>query len=191
MGTFSLRRTAIAALFACALPSAVDAASLVGNTINAEYRYPDFATTYCSGPGCFTPNPFLVGPGVESISLFGFTVDFDASSLTIVLPSATSGFSTQYINAAFNGPVFSVALGNPFGSIVSVSGLDLARVLLQGGELYLNFQGITFANDHVITVTLDNVAAVPVPAALPLFATGLAGLGWLARRKKRQTSAAA
>jgi hypothetical protein len=27
--------------------------------------------------------------------------------------------------------------------------------------------------------------AVPLPAALPLFASGLAGLGWLARRRKR------
>ena len=33
-------------------------------------------------------------------------------------------------------------------------------------------------------------AAVPVPAALPLFASGLAGLGWLARRKKRQQATA-
>ena len=28
-------------------------------------------------------------------------------------------------------------------------------------------------------------SAVPLPAALPLFASGLAGLGWLSRRKKR------
>lgn len=36
---------------------------------------------------------------------------------------------------------------------------------------------------------LDNInATVPVPAALPLFATGLAGLGWLARRRKKQAA---
>jgi hypothetical protein len=32
------------------------------------------------------------------------------------------------------------------------------------------------------------VAAVPLPAALPLFATGLAGLGWLARRRRKQAA---
>jgi hypothetical protein len=32
------------------------------------------------------------------------------------------------------------------------------------------------------------VSAVPLPAALPLFASGLAGLGWLSRRKRKQAA---
>jgi hypothetical protein len=32
-------------------------------------------------------------------------------------------------------------------------------------------------------------SAVPVPGALSLFATGLAGLGWFARRRRKQTAA--
>lgn len=31
-------------------------------------------------------------------------------------------------------------------------------------------------------------AATPLPAALPMFATGLAGLGWLARRRRKQAA---
>ena len=34
------------------------------------------------------------------------------------------------------------------------------------------------------------ITAVPAPAALPLFASGLAGLGWLSRRKRKQPIAA-
>ena len=36
----------------------------------------------------------------------------------------------------------------------------------------------------------SDVEAVPIPAALPLFAGGLAGLGWFSRRKRKQSQAA-
>jgi len=36
----------------------------------------------------------------------------------------------------------------------------------------------------------STVSAVPIPATLPLFASGLAGLGLLGWRRKRKTSAA-
>jgi hypothetical protein len=38
---------------------------------------------------------------------------------------------------------------------------------------------------NAVPVTVTNT---PLPAALPLFATGLAGLGWLARRRKKQAA---
>ena len=43
-------------------------------------------------------------------------------------------------------------------------------------------------NDHITGGKgfLATPSVVPLPAALPLFASGLAGLAWLARRKRRQ-----
>jgi hypothetical protein len=35
------------------------------------------------------------------------------------------------------------------------------------------------------------VTPVPIPAALPLFATGVAAVGWLGRRKRKAANAAA
>jgi hypothetical protein len=37
----------------------------------------------------------------------------------------------------------------------------------------------------MVTSDFAVTAPVPLPAALPLFASGLAGLGWLARRKRK------
>ena len=39
----------------------------------------------------------------------------------------------------------------------------------------------------IIDVTLE-YTAVPIPAALPLFASGLIGLGFVARRKRKNAS---
>jgi hypothetical protein len=38
-------------------------------------------------------------------------------------------------------------------------------------------------------LTAGAVSSTPLPSALPLFATGLAGLGWLARRRRKQAAA--
>jgi len=46
-----------------------------------------------------------------------------------------------------------------------------------------------FTGLSVGTFTYSQVNAVPLPAALPLFASGLAGLAWLARRRKRMPAA--
>ena len=51
----------------------------------------------------------------------------------------------------------------------------------------LEFSGINSGRTSFTFLGLDDVSVtpVPLPAALPLFASGLAGLGWLARRRKR------
>ena len=47
----------------------------------------------------------------------------------------------------------------------------------------------TFGTGADQSITLDIVASTPLPAALPLFATGLGALGFLSRRKKRKAQA--
>jgi hypothetical protein len=41
---------------------------------------------------------------------------------------------------------------------------------------------------QIATLSTPDVTATPLPAALPLFASGLAGLGWISRRRKRRAA---
>ncbi len=50
--------------------------------------------------------------------------------------------------------------------------------------------GITFSISDGIGNALPNSGETPIPAALPLFVSGLGGLGYLARRRRRRSVAA-
>jgi hypothetical protein len=83
------------------------------------------------------------------------------------------------------------------GASVSLTG-SLAD--LPGGILGLGHHLVSILTDVAFrSVTLSstqaafefaNMTATPIPAALPLFATGLGLMGWLGRRRKRAHSVA-
>jgi hypothetical protein len=87
----------------------------------------------------------------------GFIVDFGTSQLLNLLNNGTNG--TQTFDVVASG---------------SSTTLDF---------LGYNVPANTFLTD--VSVTQDEVAT-PLPAALPLFATGLGGLGLLGWRRKRK-----
>jgi hypothetical protein len=72
-----------------------------------------------------------------------------------------------------------------YSGLLSVSAPDIVKVELDG-QLWFN-------SDNGIQASFDDltVTPTPLPAALPLFATGLGALGLLARRRKRKQIATA
>jgi hypothetical protein len=93
--------------------------------------------------------------------------------------------------ATFNGPAFTVLAGNPFPAIDTVSGILASDVFETGGKLALNWQSLSFADGSQIVVTFTGgTSATPLPASLPLFATGLDALSLLGWRRKRKNAAA-
>ena len=52
------------------------------------------------------------------------------------------------------------------------------------GNTYVTFEGVSSLNFSIDA----GVQTTPLPAALPLFATSLAGLGWMARRRRKQVA---
>jgi hypothetical protein len=180
---------AAAAVFAltCAIAIApAKAATLLGNTISGSYHFPDQATVY-GGSFSYTPNPFIVGAGPESVldvEGVDISVDFGASSLVLTFVT-----EVQFNASAFNGPVFNVDSGNPFDPVSGVvaSGGQSVTAFLSGGDLFVNWQDANFLVGETVTISFADTP-VPLPAALPLFVTGLAGLGLLARRRKKQAA---
>jgi hypothetical protein len=66
----------------------------------------------------------------------------------------------------------------------SVAGTDLCRWDAPAGQTRFGVAVQALVGDELLTA-VSTLAAVPVPPALPLFATGLAGLGLLGWRRKK------
>ncbi|EKE43947.1 hypothetical protein OCGS_1928 [Oceaniovalibus guishaninsula JLT2003] len=115
----------------------------------------------------------------------GVTVETDGTSLTsaTLLVSDASGVlleSGDAFDAMLSGGTASLSFRNLTGSSASLFGGDTARVIfgfdpgqVAGGTL-----------DPVsVQVTATDLAAIPVPASLPLLAAGIGGLALLRRRR--------
>ena len=166
------------------LAGGVQAATLVGNSISAEYDFPDLGTPLSV---VYTPSTFTVGSGIETtlaISASQPTFDFSTDQLVITF---VGGLGLN--PGTFNGPVFTVLSGNPFPAIDTVSGILASDVFETGGKLALNWQSLSFTDGSQIVVTFAaDTLATPLPAALPLFASGGALLGFLGWRRKRKNA---
>ena len=180
-------------VFAGALTSALldltggaHAATLVGSSISAEYDFPNLGTSICTA--CFNPSSFTVGSGIETtLAISNTTVTFDFSANQLVV-TFVGGLGLAL--ATFSGPVFTLS-GNPFPAIASVTGLPFANVTEPGDQLALNWikssSDLTFnGGDQIVVTFVGDTSATPLPAALPLFATGLGALGLFSWRKKRK-----
>jgi hypothetical protein len=119
-----------------------------------------------------------------------FTVGLDVFDNPSAL-SGTAGFqrATQSsdlldtVNAAFVSYGLTTSIGPITGSPLFNPGLSFSTT---AGPLILDS-----ASAAAFTANAGTVSAVPLPAALPLFATGLGALGLLGWRRKRKAAALA
>jgi len=109
----------------------------------------------------------------SSVSAFGFL--FGASDVNWMVEAyAGATMLQQYIISPTRGS----NAGDYFG--ISGSGITQARLFSQGGQ-----SDYVFVDDFTFTAPSE----VPVPAAVWLFGTGLAGLVGVSRKKKQTLSA--
>ncbi len=112
--------------------------------------------------------------------------------------TATLGgtLSVSLFDLGLGDGIFSPAVGDSFDILIAEGGIfgdfgafDLP-VLAGGAFLEPSIISLPNPGDVYRLTVVDNVSPVPLPAALPLFLSGLASLGWLGwRRRKRETGA--
>ena len=98
---------------------------------------------------------------------------------------AKEGFFSAETNALFQNMALYSSTGDFLFGSNALSGLDVSNI--QPGNYFFAFLGSENGASYTIEFDhhIDPVPA-PLPAALPLFASGLAGLGWLSRRRRKK-----
>jgi hypothetical protein len=142
---------------------------------NATYSQPEASISISQyGP----PVPF---PPI-SVSFSEPVVSVSAQVLSPIginnLTSTLRAFDSANTLLAIDN--FTSSSGNYFGVLSVVASIGIGRIELDGQLWADAFSGFHAAFDNL------NVVTTPLPAALPLFATGLGALGLLAWRRKRR-----
>jgi len=165
------------------VPSMAGATSLTGDSIQIYYLYPDQTTVYDT-----------LGPVTVPNSGVGDALDWSITGDTI---SLIPDFGSANFGAAtFNGYEFvdlskdPEIIGVTVDAASTATGITLADVSFTSNSVFFNFQGQILRGTAIYDLAFAPVAT-PLPAALPLFATGLAGFGLFGWRRKRSSQAIA
>ena len=160
------------------------ASTLLGNTIDVQYVWPNVGSVY-QDLGTITATNTLQLVTFQPY----FNVEISGSQVWV---NASNYYGTY--SGDFNGEYLIDTSVTTFPSYV----LDSSSVLpggnptitIVGNTLEIDFHGLTFAPGSQLVLDFGPVSQTPLPAALPLFATGLGAFGLLGWRRKRKAQAA-
>jgi hypothetical protein len=146
-----------------------------------------------NSPGYNGVGDFSVPYIINSVN----TNPFLQNILTITLPTAVTAFGLDFGTFSKGGTPVAFTLSNGFAISRGTGGFEQAQFL--GFISTVPFSTITlktafsgdFYDSWVVTDVTTASATTPLPATLPLFATGLGALGLLGWRRKRKAVAIA
>jgi hypothetical protein len=155
--------------------------SSLGSPVIVYPNTPEYFDNYVS-PGIIFQDSFYFSPYVNS---------YLSASLAFSSGDITS-FSLQLDNTGVNPPTVIAADYNPLtsGGLLTLVLSDLTDVLNGGSNYALIINGANETGGLESYIGDFTLTAAPLPAALPLFASGIGALGLFGWRRKRKNAAA-
>ena len=157
-----------------------------GETLTAQLLAPNTGNV-------LSEDDAVVGPGVE-FQLFVLIPPSTTPVLFTEIDIFDTGAKTFFRQGAsipsdpFNGVRVFDTFGDVtairsviLGPVTNIPGLDQSRISFDEDNVFVNMAGLTVTPTSTFEFSIE---PVPLPAALPLFVSALAGLGFLGWRRR-------
>ena len=129
------------------------------------------------------------GSSVDNYAMTSFDGPFGTNFSFISSPSSTSGDDFFIWGNSGGTEQVGVNVGYISGSLIN-STMTFLGLTIAGAGLLSGTYNYAIPSDK-ITLNIGGRAVVPLPAALPLLASGIAGMGLMGWRRKRKAAASA
>jgi hypothetical protein len=169
---------ALLSLGLMAVPMTTAWASIVGDSVEVTFYYPD-TSTIDGGPQTST----IVSGGTSFPVIYALNIVINGTTITIT-PTGSLNFST-FLVSSFNGyKIEDLSENLPTYNIINVTdmaGFSAANVSESGNTMFINFSGLPISRDTSITL-----ASVPEIGTWAMMLAGFAGLAFAGYRRTRR-----
>lgn len=159
------------------------AAVLNGQTLGYDYNYPAVGVHYPAGVAPY-PSSVVVGPGIEIPNIVDNIASLNISDTNLLLKFGSNGNFGG--NVSFNGFILTDVNGTipdftsvTINALSTLAGFDSSRIFFDANTIRINFVGLPFGTNNILSL---DVAVVPEPTTIALLGLGL--LGVTASRRK-------